>query len=613
MKGIRILWLIILLISIITIWVRFSRFPTVFITKKPILDNRCVLKPLISQDYCHYIQKDCDSSYYSIARYYYCNSHYGSIWLIGGISILILVEITTICITLSILVSNYLFKNLNELTKKLKIGNSILSFILVPLSNSFVDLVNYGAAFQNNSSDLVIGELVGSLLILFTIIIGSISFIHSPYQVVYPKLVLIDLLWVLFILFMFLIILSDGKFTLVECIIMTMLYICYMIFLYYSDKDRLIQDWQDENMNLNEAISILSQDFDQNKFNSSSNPETNCDGISEVNSSSTLKVPTPQYQANSSLLSVVSTNSNYQEINRSRSPIYEVIQNIEESVIEESITTTKVIINTIDIGLLLLIPINFCVDLEGETNNATSQEFDQENQSPRSTKQDVSSAIIRKSIGWNHLQNSSLLKYWYIFVISALLNFQFFHSSWIELSIFIVFMMAVTGLTHEFIPTFYKQILVNLFGILSSVVIISNISLEILQILKNLGLIWKISEYLLGLVVFSLSNSLNDFITNLTLSSINPSFGINACLGTPMITILLGIGFNGLFVINKTREAIDFTLTKSLIISMASLVLVIILYLVYLPLNNWQFDKRIGIMTIAWYLGLMAVNFYLGN
>lgn len=617
MKHPRIPWLVILVASVFTLWYIGPDFSRAHIVKVQTFDDKCILQPtILSHDYCQYIHQNCDASYYSIATFYYCNQYYPSIPMAIAISILILLGISTICIALSILVSNYLFKNLNELTTKFHIGTSILSFILVPLSNSFADLINYNVAFQTGSSDLVIGELIGSLLILFTIIIGSISFLYSPYKVLHPKLLLIDLLWVLLILIIFLFILSDGKFTWIECLIMTILYVGYVIFLYISDKDKL--DWYDEDLNLNDAVSILSDDMKhRDEHAEAANEIENYQSCEDTSSS--LKAPVPRVLTSNSLLSIAPSsnyhdsrfNSNYHDINRSRSPIYEVFQNIEETVFEESINSMKLIFNAIDMSLFLLIPINVDVDGDDVDNIDHTVVFDEENQAIQQV--DITSTFIEKALGWKRLQNSPLLKYWYVVITTSLIDFQFLHLPYDQLSLIILIAMAIIGLTHRYIPKYYRQIAVNLVGITSSIIITSNISVEILQILKNLGLLWKISEYLLGLVVFSLSNSLNDFITNLTLSSINPSFGINACLGTPMITILLGIGFNGLFVIHETHEAIKITLTKSVIISMASLILVILLYLVYLPLNKWQFDKRIGIITTAWYLGLMGINFYLGK
>ena len=96
-------------------------------------------------------------------------------------------------------------------------------------------------------------------------------------------------------------------------------------------------------------------------------------------------------------------------------------------------------------------------------------------------------------------------------------------------------------------------------------------------IIENLGVIWQISDYLLGLIVFAISNSLNDGITNVTISTkINPILGINSCIGTPLLIILLGIGGSGLIVTSRSYKDILFNLTDNVVISAAGLILVFV-------------------------------------
>lgn len=658
MKPPRIPWLIIFLVCLISIPSLNWKNLELEVKSSDDLTNNCNLP--INSDYCPYITSNCDISYYSISYFYYCN--YNLTFPLILISLLIIFGVITICVTLSILVSNYLFKNLNELTEKFHIGTSILSFILIPLSNAFADLINFNAAFASGSSNLVIGELIGSLLILFTLIIGSISILNSPYKIKNPKNLLIDLSWVLSVLVLFAYILSDGKFTFYECSIMSGLYIVYILFLYFSDKNKNFEDLDDENLNLNDALSVLSHELPTNHINlvenlylSISDPhkghsqtiiacdhsdeEPENDGYNKVKNNVTDKnndfqvfldihnnqytkskytpidlaldrIPSPN-SANTLLLADPISHKSSLNLTRTRSPIYEAIHNIEETVIEESLNTLKLMVNAIDMSLFLLVPVN----LESTNDFFLDDEFDDTSVfgDNTSTQNDITRTFIEKILNWKRVQQSPLLKYWYVITTCLFTNFQFLNLPASHLILLIVTLISLVGLTHDYMPTSYKEIFVNLVGVFLSIIITSNITLEILQILKNLGLIWRISEYLLGLVVFSISNSLNDFVTNLTLSAINPSFGINACLGTPMITILLGIGFNGLFLSRKDHESIKFALTKSVVISMVSLVMVILMYLVYLPLNKWQFDKRIGYISIAWYFGLMGINFYLGS
>lgn len=88
-------------------------------------------------------------------------------------------------------------------------------------------------------------------------------------------------------------------------------------------------------------------------------------------------------------------------------------------------------------------------------------------------------------------------------------------------------------------------------------------------------------------------------------------FGLNSCLGTPMLIILLGIGVNGL-ILNLNHHSLVFELKTNLVVSLLGLIATIVFYLVYIPLNNWKLDKRLGIIVIGWWLVVTIINFSLG-
>ena len=128
-------------------------------------------------------------------------------------------------------------------------------------------------------------------------------------------------------------------------------------------------------------------------------------------------------------------------------------------------------------------------------------------------------------------------------------------------------------------------------------------------IIENLGVIWQISDYLLGLIVFAISNSLNDGITNVTISTkINPILGINSCIGTPLLIILLGIGGSGLIVTSRSHKDILFNLTDNVVISAAGLIFSICCLIIYLPWNNYRVDAKIGNFLLLLYIVMTGVE-----
>ncbi|CAI5755916.1 unnamed protein product [Candida verbasci] len=400
---------------------------------------------------------------------------------------------------------------------------------------------------------------------MFTIIIGLICLIIGKIEIRPPNLILIDLIWVLVVLSLFFYILSDGKITIVECGIMCGMYLIYILFLNLYDKEKeklkvldqeiIIEHCEDE-----EIVPKPRRTHDEREHEHLYNIEDALNVLSNdelVSYGSISRSPSPSLKQLSPSVSI------NEEENEPGKPL--TILNLIE-----------IFFNFIDVAFLLLIPV--------------------------------------------YEENSYLNKYhqmlvvWFNVGIPILLNYQFFQFPLVKLLPFIL----ISTVLYQFIIKYYlprnfKIISVSLIGIVASLILISNISILILQILKNLGFLWKISDYLLGLLIFAISNSINDLITNITLSTkINPILGINSCLGTPLLIILLGIGLNGLIVLLvNCQSEIKFNLTSNLIIDTMSLILTIILIIIYLLFNSWRFDKKIGAFLIIWYLAITGVNLYL--
>lgn len=514
-------------------------------------NNLCVLPKDNIGSYCEFIKQECNPKYFMVARYYYCWSKTPLLVVRLGISGVILLFLSVILLSLSILVSNYLFINMHELTTSLGINDNILSFIFIPLTNTFPDMINYYVILDSGSTDLVLGQLLGSILIMFTVIIGLISIVNDNYQVQKRRVFMIDLLWVFCVLLLFLYILSDSQITLVECAFMIVGYFIYIGFLNKYNKAEVPPDLDivvtppNEPFFFEDAISILSHD------------ERTYGTISPFGKPS------------------VGDNS----LTRSRNTS---VSSFEEIVLKESVSMFQVLITCIDLVFFVVVPINM-------------------------TPPNLEENKWRKRLNQRHL-----LTLWFSTTIPLLVNYKFTHLPWLDM-VPITFLVIV-GVFFITPYLTHKALLINMLGIFCSMIVLQEISLKILQILKNFGLVWNMSDYLLGMLIFSVSNSINDTVTNLTISTkINPILGINACLGTPILLVLLGIGVNGFVVILKHNAPLKFNLNLDLILNTGALLMILILYSVYVPVNNWKFDKRLGSLGIIWYLVVTGVSCYLGG
>ncbi|KAJ5577856.1 Sodium/calcium exchanger membrane region [Penicillium hispanicum] len=153
----------------------------------------------------------------------------------------------------------------------------------------------------------------------------------------------------------------------------------------------------------------------------------------------------------------------------------------------------------------------------------------------------------------------------------------------------------------------------SLLGFLVAISWIATIATEVVSLLKTLGVILNISDSLLGLTVFAVGNSLGDLVADITVARLGyPVMALSACFGGPMLNILLGVGLGGLYMtlkggkpsrhdeilrsdlVNTAHAPYEIAISKMLIISGATLLMVLIGLLIVVPLNHWRMDRKIG-------------------
>ncbi|KAI2730935.1 hypothetical protein CBS147339_381 [Penicillium roqueforti] len=155
----------------------------------------------------------------------------------------------------------------------------------------------------------------------------------------------------------------------------------------------------------------------------------------------------------------------------------------------------------------------------------------------------------------------------------------------------------------------------SLLGFLVAISWIATIATEVVSLLKTIGVILNISDSLLGLTIFAVGNSLGDLVADITVARLGyPVMALSACFGGPMLNILLGIGLGGLYMtinggnqrhneglqgIAPVQAPYDIAISKVLVISGATLLVILVGLLIVVPLNNWRMDRRIGWGLVA--------------
>jgi sodium/potassium/calcium exchanger 6 len=181
-------------------------------------------------------------------------------------------------------------------------------------------------------------------------------------------------------------------------------------------------------------------------------------------------------------------------------------------------------------------------------------------------------------------------------------------------------LLLTTTPTHK--PRVYHTILSNA-GFIVSVAWISTVASQVVDSLKALAVICNMSHAIMGLTIFAVGNSLGDLVANVTLAQLGrPVMALSACFGGPLLNILLGIGLSGSYILITGAErrhekhpekhlhfkAFHIEVERTLIISGFTLLLTLIGLMIAVPLNKFQFGKRIGWCLIALWVISTIIN-----
>ncbi|KAL8770722.1 MAG: hypothetical protein Q9209_003589 [Squamulea sp. 1 TL-2023] len=171
----------------------------------------------------------------------------------------------------------------------------------------------------------------------------------------------------------------------------------------------------------------------------------------------------------------------------------------------------------------------------------------------------------------------------------------------------VIFGLLIITTTPSKPPT-YRYLLCFL-GFVVAIAWISTIANEVVGVLKAFGVIFGISDAILGLTIFAVGNSLGDLVADITVARLGfPVMALSACFGGPMLNILLGIGISGMYMTIRQGQhkhdkhpmrPIHYTpyqleISPTLVISGVTLVVTLLGLLIVVPLNKWTIDRKVG-------------------
>lgn len=186
--------------------------------------------------------------------------------------------------------------------------------------------------------------------------------------------------------------------------------------------------------------------------------------------------------------------------------------------------------------------------------------------------------------------------------------------------ILLIPLLLTTTPTHR--PKPYNTIL-SMAGFVVSIAWISSIASQVVAVLKALAVIMNMSHAIMGLTIFAVGNSLGDLVADITVAKLGyPIMALSACLGGPMLNILLGIGLSGSWILIRGAEhrhrkhpekhikfrTYDIQVGQTLIVSGVTLLITLIGLLIAVPMSKWMLTRRIGWTLIGVWCVSTTVN-----
>ncbi|XP_049271161.1 mitochondrial sodium/calcium exchanger protein [Rhipicephalus sanguineus] len=145
-------------------------------------------------------------------------------------------------------------------------------------------------------------------------------------------------------------------------------------------------------------------------------------------------------------------------------------------------------------------------------------------------------------------------------------------------------------------------------GFIVGVVWIYVISMEIVVLLQAVGIVFRISDAILGLTILAWGNGLLDFLANVNIARKGyPRMSISACFGTPCLTLLLGVGIPSIIQLAGTNNVLVLHYTKLITVLFSGLATSLLSSMATMLATRFESKRFYGGVLLAIYFTFLVV------
>uniref|UniRef100_A0A6I8QFA9 Solute carrier family 8 (sodium/lithium/calcium exchanger), member B1 n=1 Tax=Xenopus tropicalis TaxID=8364 RepID=A0A6I8QFA9_XENTR len=180
---------------------------------------------------------------------------------------------------------------------------------------------------------------------------------------------------------------------------------------------------------------------------------------------------------------------------------------------------------------------------------------------------------------------------------------------WAVLLIIGTFLAAVVFLTTTNGEPPKYHCLFSFLGFVASALWISAAATEIVNLLRTFGVIFRLSNTVLGLTLLAWGNSIGDFVSDITLARQGyPRMAFSACFGGIIFNVLIGVGLGCLLQMGPSRTSLQLEHQGLLVWILAGgLGISLVFSLISVPAQSFHLRRGYGVALFFIYAVFLTV------